>query len=125
MDSSHQVEFVALEGVKIIGNMLSEHLHVCKISLELWNPALEAEIPSPILAKGSEVVISHVCSSNFCYVKLSHSPEHHRLLLDINYLLQNSGMTSEFFQTRKSGIWNIFSPLHQAASNWTTSACTK
>jgi hypothetical protein len=95
--SCHQVEFVALEGMKIIGNMLSEHLPVSKISLELWNPVLEAEIPSTILANGSEVVISHVCSSNFCYVKLSRSPQHHRLILDINHLFQNSGKKFKIF----------------------------
>jgi hypothetical protein len=86
-----------LEGAKIIGNMLSEKLPVSKISLELWNPVLDAEVPSTILTKGSEVVISHVCSSNYCYVKLSHSPHHHRLILDINYLSQNSGIIQDFF----------------------------
>lgn len=97
MGSSHQVEFVALKGAKITGNMLSEHLHVCKISLELWNPVLEAKIPSSILAAGNEVIISHICSSNFCYVKLSRNFEHHRLLLDINYFFLNNGIAYFIF----------------------------
>jgi hypothetical protein len=94
---SLQVEFIELKGVKITGNIFSEHLQICKISLELWNPWLEAEIPSPILATGSEVIISCICSSNFCYVKLSQIAEHHRLLLDINHLFQNSGIIFKNF----------------------------
>lgn len=92
MDSSHQVELIALEGAKITGIMFSGNLQICKISLELWIPVLRDEIPSTNLAVKSEVVISHICSSNFCYVRLSQNLQHQRLLLDINYFSQNSSM---------------------------------